>query len=70
MFSALTKAVQRKNINLPVLMNEGSVVEQFYAARPDTIRLTLEQKRHIQQNFLDERSQSDIVSDPLLLSLA
>ena len=53
MFSALTKAVQRKNINLPVLMNEGSVVEQFYAARPDTIRLTLEQKRHIQQNFLD-----------------
>ena len=70
MFSALTKAGQPKKFNLPVLLNEGSVVEQFYAARPEAIRLTLEQQKDIQQTFYDVRTQHDIVSDPLLLSLA
>ena len=70
MFSAITKAGLPKKFNLPVLLNEGSVVEQFYAARPDQIRLTLEQQKQIQQTFYDVRSQQDIVSDPLLLSLA
>jgi len=41
MFSALTQGA--KKFNLPTLLTEGSVVEQFYAARPEAIRLSLEQ---------------------------
>jgi len=57
MFSAITKAGLPKKFNLPVLLNESSVVEQFYAARPDTIRLSLEQQKQIQATFVDVRSQ-------------